>query len=241
MNTRLAPAALLTACALTMTSSPALAEASVAPRATWQVDRVALEVMPGGGPLGAALLEDAAAAAQTWRDEGLGPVIDVVRRGGPAELGDGRNTVELVYRGWPDSPDRLAITRKLKSGDRLLEADILVNAERFRFAQHAAPSAEADTWDLQSLLTHELGHLLGLGHLDDAEATMHPDQRPGDVRRRDLSPLDVESLAAAYAGTRDASPTSAGGCAAGGPGTAAPCAFLVFVAAVFARRRSIRR
>jgi hypothetical protein len=43
----------------------------------------------------------------------------------------------------------------------LVEADIFLNSA---FAWSVAPGGESNKFDVQSILTHEIGHLLGLGH-----------------------------------------------------------------------------
>ncbi|MCS6898944.1 MAG: matrixin family metalloprotease [Myxococcales bacterium] len=52
--------------------------------------------------------------------------------------------------------------------------------------------------DLQSILTHEAGHLLGLAHSSVEGATMTPIYQPGTISFRDLHPDDVEGLCSAY-------------------------------------------
>ena len=43
----------------------------------------------------------------------------------------------------------------------LVEADVFLNSS---FAWSVAPAGEPNKFDIQSILTHEIGHLLGLGH-----------------------------------------------------------------------------
>jgi hypothetical protein len=58
----------------------------------------------------------------------------------------------------------------------ILQADIIVNA-----VDHAWGP---DAYDLQNVLTHELGHALGLPHLEAAHATMFARIRPGEPEKR---------------------------------------------------------
>jgi hypothetical protein len=73
--------------------------------------------------------------------------------------------------------------------------------------------------DLQSILTHEAGHFLGLGHTPVQEATMFSDYKPGTISLRDLAEDDRAGLCAAYPPDRSglascdpkaATPSSAG-------------------------------
>ncbi len=54
-------------------------------------------------------------------------------------------------------------------------------------------------WDLQAVLTHELGHALGLEHTYVAGATMFPWIADHDRSARDLSETDVQMMEELYA------------------------------------------
>ena len=56
----------------------------------------------------------------------------------------------------------------------------------------------SDSIDLQSTLTHEIGHALGLGHSDIAEATMAPSIIGGDISKRTLDQDDINGICALY-------------------------------------------
>jgi len=74
-----------------------------------------------------------------------------------------------------------------------LDADVELNAYDFKL-QHRRPG---DDYDLDSVLTHELGHWLGLAHTLDSSATMFAEYKEGS-----------DSLAASPTTTRPASATS---------------------------------
>ncbi|KAM7268426.1 hypothetical protein ACFE04_010592 [Oxalis oulophora] len=54
-----------------------------------------------------------------------------------------------------------------------------------------------DQMDLESVSTHEIGHILGLGHSTDPNAVMHPALPPGAMRR-DLSQDDIDGIRTLY-------------------------------------------
>ena len=62
--------------------------------------------------------------------------------------------------------------------------------------------------DLDSLLTHEAGHLLGLGHTQDRAATMFPGYTRGSTGLRSLGYDDVSGLCAIYPDSRKVTSTS---------------------------------
>ncbi|MCU0686532.1 MAG: matrixin family metalloprotease [Polyangiaceae bacterium] len=66
--------------------------------------------------------------------------------------------------------------------------------------------------DLESILVHEIGHLLGLAHSDDPSSVMDAQYAPGSVLR-EPQPDDIAALCATYPATRQVTcdPTPWGG------------------------------
>jgi hypothetical protein len=77
---------------------------------------------------------------------------------------------------------------------RYRDADIHVNGKDFRFSLDAT----AGTLDLRSVLVHELGHALGLGHSDAARATMFA--TGSGLRWRSLEKDDLDGVCSLYPG-----------------------------------------
>jgi hypothetical protein len=98
-------------------------------------------------------------------------------------------------------PDALAVTVatfRIKTG-KILDADILINAN-YKFAWLPEHGGATDTFDLLSVMTHEMGHVLGLGDAyDQPPATMWPQVTPGDTFQRDLDADDEAGAQQAYA------------------------------------------
>jgi hypothetical protein len=111
-----------------------------------------------------------------------------------------------------------------RSSGEIRDVNIEVNAKNFRWAD-VGLHPEAGKQDLQSMLTHEMGHMLGLDHncfvagalgdppLDDLgtpvpacdmasaavqETTMFPASLPNDIAKRTLEPDDRRGVCATY-------------------------------------------
>jgi MYXO-CTERM domain-containing protein len=115
-------------------------------------------------------------------------------------------------------------------------------------------------YDVQSILTHEIGHALGLDHTPDFSATMNASYQDGTVDLRTIEEDDMAAVCDAYPPGRsakcdpeprggftrlcagDAEELEEEGCSMGprprrAPGPPAPLALLALAALVAARRR----
>lgn len=180
----------------------------------------------------------ALAAIATWNAglDGTEVELSAVDSAGsavPTDAGDGVNTIR-----WGDGEDPdlergvlgLTFISYGTSTGAIRDADIVLNARDFAWT--TKPSVCANEYDVQSALTHELGHLLGLAHsLGHHEAVMFPTGDACETIKRELAGDDRAGLDALY---RTAMPPDAGGCSAGGsPGIALGLA----LAALGRRRR----
>jgi hypothetical protein len=188
----------------------------------WHADRIELRVdpnlermLPGGQARAAALM-----ASEAWR--GLPGVPEIVIEGGePSKYDPARrgNAIYLVSE-WPYDPDQLAVTLVTYAHTGvILGVDVLVNAQKSFALLHEGEDGPFATdhdlphHDLGAVLTHELGHVLGLDEShEDEHATMWPYIRAGEAHQRSLSVDDEEAVIEAY-GERSA----AQACAVTGP------------------------
>ncbi len=80
------------------------------------------------------------------------------------------------------------------SGGSISDADILFNGSQFSFSTDAASSS----MDVEDVVAHELGHLLGLDHSGHGGATMYPFVSGSVTAHRSLSLDEVGGMRDAY-------------------------------------------
>ena len=170
---------------------------------------------------------------------------------------DGVNAVVYAPIEFPGHEDDLAITIGFSDEEtgEITEADIIINSRHvysdLDLKTPGAPSVSCDgtsqasvcdyRYDLQNVMTHEVGHFYGLGEdREDRTATMYSCTSACETHKRDVSTGDRESMGRLYKDSiRSAYP--AAGCAGAqlaprGPVWAWAGVFVVALAA-FARRR----
>ena len=110
----------------------------------------------------------------------------------------------------------------------IYDADIEVNAAENGLTISDDPSKI--NYDLLAIVTHEVGHFVGLAHSPDPTASMFKSYPPGSTTQRTVSTDDAAAICAAYppgrAATCDATPRNGfgGTCDAPGGGTCAAAA-----------------
>ena len=115
----------------------------------------------------------------------------------PNERQDGVNVI-YFRSNWSESEQmrsKQAITTIHWAGSQIFEADLAVNTRHFRYSTAEAPSASEV--DFESLMVHEIGHVLGLDH-EDSQFTVMAEKLPGGVVRRDVPASDAQNLNCEY-------------------------------------------
>lgn len=107
---------------------------------------------------------------------------------------DGYNVIYWITKDWFGTSDEQARTSLFYVDDQIYEADIRVNASNFNFSTDAP---QADQVDFQSLMLHELGHVLGLAHIPTTDSVMFK-SLASDKERRDPFKIDLTSLSCEY-------------------------------------------
>jgi hypothetical protein len=83
---------------------------------------------------------------------------------------------------FPDGSGILALTPVVADSvtGRIVDADIVVNGREFTFSTDARSGA----FDVQGVVTHEVGHFLGLDHANGPQSTMFPRIAAGSLAQR---------------------------------------------------------
>lgn len=123
--------------------------------------------------------------------------------------GQANQNVVVLPEVWPYDAGTLAITTSAydtKTGI-LLDVDIELNGESFRFDRVDDAQVCEGVTDLRNTLTHEIGHLIGLDHPPAtarfSETTMFARAVPCETMKRSLAADDIEGVCAIYpAGAR---------------------------------------
>jgi hypothetical protein len=187
--------------------------------ARWQKGTVTVSVEPSLDELGTPAFEGLVHAVSAWQDAPAELPTLVVQRGPEDEIGfrrggKNKNTVRFSPNGDPLANGALAITVITFDAHarEILDADIILNGEhKFGFFPDGSEQGKTNVYDLQNVLTHELGHLLGLGEdYEDEYATMYAFSQPGEIIKRDLETVDVDSVVQLY--IEPFEPESAAGC-----------------------------
>jgi hypothetical protein len=128
----------------------------------------------------------------------------------------GRNQHVIVFRdsAWPHAGQGNAtlalttLTYNKRTGE-IVDADMEVNTAEMKITTATTPPT--DGYDFQSIVTHEIGHFIGLAHTPVVTATMFARYSPGQTTIRALAADDVAGVCDAYrpSGDRAVSPAAA--------------------------------
>jgi hypothetical protein len=109
------------------------------------------------------------------------------------------NIVMFRDESWPYPGERFVIARTSITFDprtgAIFDADIEINS----FDNEFSIDDEQVTTDLQAVLTHEVGHFIGLDHSPAEDATMQANYDLFDLGARSLSNDDVAGVCSVYA------------------------------------------
>lgn len=132
-----------------------------------------------------------------------------VRDLGPAECGqilysssgDNQNVILFRDDAWPHSDPNNTLALTTVTFDpytgEIYDADMEINTSPGKKVTVNDPVAP-DGYDFASIVTHEVGHFLGLAHSQDSRATMFANYTPGNTVMRNLTADDIAGICAIY-------------------------------------------
>lgn len=143
-------------------------------------------------------------AANTW-NRALNKemiIIDTTQRVGGAATPkqDGANVIYFMSDWESDKNDEQARTSIYWVGDQLKEADIRINAKIYSFYINqagASMNSNSPAINIEALVLHEMGHVLGLKHDDEHQSVMAT-YLPAHTDRTQISDTDFNSLKCEY-------------------------------------------
>lgn len=105
------------------------------------------------------------------------------------------NVVVFLDEGWPDTSDAIALTTTtMTQRGELVDADIELNSQ-----VHTFTITDTNVLaDVSNTIAHEAGHMLGLDHSSEAEATMYYEAPDREIKKRDLHPDDIAGVCTMY-------------------------------------------
>lgn len=97
------------------------------------------------------------------------------------------------YHGDGNTVAKTTVTFDEETGE-ILDADIEIN----HAYNELTVSDDNVVYDLQSIVTHEIGHFIGFDHSSDSDATMFASYDEGSIEPRTLEADDVDAVCAVY-------------------------------------------
>lgn len=137
-------------------------------------------------------------AIQVWEKAAghqLFAIVGTSFNNNAAPTKDGTSVIYWMTSWEADKPSEQGRTSIYWVGDQIREADLKINAKNFSYYSDAPQSGKEV--HLESLLIHELGHVLGLKHNDGGESVMGT-YLAMHTKREALSSDDKDALVCEY-------------------------------------------
>ena len=121
----------------------------------------------------------------------------------PEHNADGLNSNSIAFvedwaqRGLPVEAYGVTLVWHDPDTGEIVDADMQLN-EGSGTLDFCESSCSGDGVDLQNVVTHEVGHFLGLGHSDEVNASMYGESTRGEIRKAFLNDDDVEGVCSIY-------------------------------------------
>ena len=167
---------------------PAHAYVLLSPRRTWASTPVAVKVYTGGNSTindGSGGVTAVVAAIKGWG------IVNSSTSSTRAVRGQAPATIELNSNGKICTGSCLAATLTgYYTGNTIYDADVYTN-QRFSYTSALETDGCSGEYDIDGIMVHEVGHVLGIGHSNVAGATMYPSVSSCNLNNRTLEADDI--------------------------------------------------
>lgn len=135
-------------------------------------------------------------ASETWSKAGKDMKLKVVRKEVPTKAASypKRNGLNEITQNKMGSNKYLMQCTVYGLNGQVIEADININTS---YPWGNAKNS-SKVYDYNGVMTHEMGHMLGLGHSEVKDSTMYETAYKGEIKKRELKSDDIRALKAIY-------------------------------------------
>jgi predicted Zn-dependent protease len=168
-------------------TDPAMAYVLLSPRRTWASTPVTVRVYTG--PNTTINDGDGGVTAVTGAIKAWG-IISSSTTAQKAVRGQAPVTIELNSNGKICTGSCLAATLTgYYTGSTIYDADVYTNT-RYSYTSSRENDGCSGEYDIDGIMVHEVGHVIGIGHSDVAGATMYPSVSSCNINNRTLEADD---------------------------------------------------
>jgi hypothetical protein len=184
---------------LAATAAPSMAYTLLSPKRRWKTTPVTVQVYNAGNATindGSGGVAAVAGAIKAWG------IISSSTTGSQPVRGQAPAIISLVSNGNVCTGSCLAATltsyyHQEGSAYYIDDADIYTN-QRYSYTSSKETDGCSGEYDIDGIMTHEVGHVIGLGHSDVAGATMYPSVSACNFNNRTLESDDLAGKNALY-------------------------------------------
>jgi hypothetical protein len=173
---------------LVASAEPAMAYTLLSPRRTWASTPVAVNVYTTGNSTindGSGGVTAVVGAIKAWG------IINSSTTNQQAVRGSAPATIMLNNNGKVCTGSCLAATLTgYYTGNTIYDADVYTN-QRYSYTSSKETDGCSGEYDIDGIMVHEVGHVIGLGHSSVSGATMYPSVAACNYNNRTLESDDV--------------------------------------------------
>jgi hypothetical protein len=178
----------ITAVILLATAEPSMAYVLLSPRRTWASTPVRVNVYNVGNSTindGSGGVAAVAGAINAWG------VVNSATSSQAAVRGQAPATIMLNTNGHICTGSCLAATLTgYYSGSTINDADVYTNT-KYKYTSSKETDGCSAEYDIDGIMVHEVGHVIGIGHSNVAGATMYPTVSSCNFNNRSLEADDL--------------------------------------------------